>query len=52
MGTKQESLMLNGHNYGMWAQDMETLLKSKELWQFTKTLVPNPKDEQEGWQEG
>jgi len=28
MGSKKELVMLNGHNCGMWAQDMETLLKS------------------------
>jgi len=36
---------MNGHNYGMWAQDMESLLKSKVLWSFTKTMIPNLKDD-------
>lgn len=42
----KEPLVLNGHNYGMLARDIETLLKSKApLWQFIKTTVINPKDE-------
>jgi hypothetical protein len=32
MSSLQEPTVLNGHNYGMWAQDKETLLKSKFLW--------------------
>jgi hypothetical protein len=32
MSSKQELVVLNGHNYGMWAQDMEMVLKSKVLW--------------------
>jgi len=47
MSSKLEPVILNGHNYGVWAQDMETLLKSKGLWQFTKTAVPDPKDDQQ-----
>jgi hypothetical protein len=46
MSSKPEHVVLNGHNYGIWAQDMETLLKSKVLWQFTKIMVPDPKDDQ------
>jgi hypothetical protein len=47
MNSKREPLVLNFHNHGIWAQDMETLLKGKALWKFTKIVVPNPKDEQQ-----
>jgi hypothetical protein len=43
MSSKQEHVVLNGHNYGIWAQDMETLLKSKALVVVTKTMVPDLK---------
>jgi hypothetical protein len=39
--------VLDKHNHGMWAQDMNTTLKSKVLSQFTKTVIPNPRDEHE-----
>jgi hypothetical protein len=39
-------MVLNGQNYGIWAQDMETLLKNKALWQFTETMVLDLKDRQ------
>jgi hypothetical protein len=45
ISSKQEHMVLNGHNYGMWAQGMETLLKSKKLWYFTKPMVQDPKEE-------
>jgi hypothetical protein len=45
MGSKHELVALDKHNYGMWAVDMETLLKSKALLHFTKTVVLDPKDE-------
>ena len=34
------------HNYAIWWKDMETLLKSKALQQFTKTVIPDPKGDQ------
>jgi hypothetical protein len=45
MNSKPEPVVLDGHNYGIWAQGIETLLKSKALWQFSKITVPNPKDD-------
>ena len=47
LASKQEPVILNSHNYGMWAQDMETLLKSKALSQITKTTIPDPKHDQQ-----
>jgi hypothetical protein len=31
MSYKQEVMVLNGHNYGMWKKYMETLLRTKTL---------------------
>ena len=40
-------MVLNDDNCEIWTQDMEKLLKSKVLWHFTKTMIPNKKyDEQ------
>jgi len=39
--------MLNGYNYGMWTQDIKTLLNIKTLWLFIKIVVPYPKNEHE-----
>ena len=46
MSSKLELLTLNGHNYGFWAQDMETLLKIKGLWKYIKYRIPNTKNDQ------
>jgi hypothetical protein len=46
MCSKVEYVILNGHNYGIWAQYMDTRLKNKVLWQFTKTMIRNLKDDQ------
>ena len=46
MAPNQEHMILNGNNYGIWAQNMETLLKSKILWQFTKATIVGSKDDQ------
>jgi hypothetical protein len=42
-----DPVILNGSNYAIWAPDMETLLKSKEPWQYIKTVIPDPTDDQE-----
>ena len=34
MGSKPNIIVLNGHSYEIWAQDMETLLKSKVFWKL------------------
>jgi hypothetical protein len=47
MSSNPELVVLNGYNYGIWAQDMETPLMSKVSCQFTKTLVPKLKDGQQ-----
>jgi hypothetical protein len=46
MSSKQGLVVLNGHNYGVWAQDKETLLKSITLWHFTWIVVLDMKDDQ------
>ena len=44
MTSKIEHVVLNGNNYVIWVTDMETLLKRKGLWQFTKNTISNPID--------
>jgi hypothetical protein len=46
MASKIYLVFLNGLNYAIWAPDMETLLKRKGLWQYTKTAIPYLKDDQ------
>jgi hypothetical protein len=43
--SKKETMVLNDHNYGTWAQDMDTMFKSKVLYQFTMTTILYLKDE-------
>jgi len=45
MISRLEIVVINGHNYVIWAQYMKTLSKRKVLWQFTKTRVANSKDD-------
>jgi hypothetical protein len=40
MDSKINPVILKGSNYAVWALDMETLLKSKGLWKYTKTMIP------------
>jgi hypothetical protein len=47
MFSKVEPVILNGHNYGIWAQDMGTLLKSKVLSRFIETTILDLKDDQQ-----
>ena len=39
MGSKQEPVVLNGKNYGMQVQYINTFIKSQGLWDFTKNVV-------------
>ena len=39
MVSKIEPVVLNGHNYAIWETYMETLLKRKGLWFFTKNYI-------------
>lgn len=47
MASKIDSIVMNGSNYGVWAPNMETLLKRKGLWQYMKVLIANPINDQE-----
>jgi hypothetical protein len=47
MASKIDLVILNGSNYVVWAPDMETLLKSKGLWKYMKTVILDPIDDQE-----
>jgi hypothetical protein len=46
MDLKIDPIVLNGSNYAVWEPDMETLLKSKGLWKYTKIVIPDPTDDQ------
>jgi hypothetical protein len=39
-----DPIVLNGSNYEVWDLDIETLLKSKVLWQYTKVVILDPTD--------
>jgi hypothetical protein len=39
-------VVLNESNYVVWTPYMETLLKRKELWKYTKIVIPYPIDDQ------
>jgi hypothetical protein len=47
MALKIDHVVLNGSNYVEWEPNMETLLKSEGLWQYTKTMIPTPIDDHE-----
>jgi hypothetical protein len=44
MASKINPIFLNGSNYAVWAPDMETLLKIKGSWHYTKVVIPYPTD--------
>jgi ABC-type Zn uptake system ZnuABC Zn-binding protein ZnuA len=44
---KRELVVLHGDNYDTWEYDIVTSLKRKEMWQFTKMVDHDPKDEHE-----
>jgi hypothetical protein len=46
MALKIYPLVLNESNYVVWAPDMETLLKIKGLWQYTKVEIIDPTNDQ------
>jgi hypothetical protein len=37
-----DHVFLNGLNYAVWEPYMETLLKKKGLWKYTKFAIPDP----------
>lgn len=41
-----EPMILNGHNYVVWVQDMEIFMKIKALWKYKKALIPYPNVDQ------
>ena len=46
MASKIDHVILDGLNYAIWEPDMETMMKSKAIQQYTKTVIPNPSDDQ------
>jgi hypothetical protein len=42
MASKIYLVIMNKSNYIVWAPDMEVLLKSKGLWKYKKTVIPDP----------
>jgi hypothetical protein len=42
MASKIDPIFMNGSNYEVWAPYMETMLKSKGMWQYTKVTIPDP----------
>jgi hypothetical protein len=44
MSSKIDLIILNGLKYVIWSPNMETLLKSKGLWKYTKTVIPDLMD--------
>jgi len=47
MASKIDHVIMNGSSYEVWEPDMETILKSKGLWPYTKTVIPYPTNDQE-----
>jgi hypothetical protein len=47
MDSNIDLVVLNGSNYVVWEPYMETLLKSKELWKYTKIVILDPTNDQE-----
>jgi hypothetical protein len=41
MASMIDHVILNRSNYAVWETYMETLLKSKILWQYTNIVIPN-----------
>lgn len=46
MDSKIEPVVVDSLNYVVWETNMETLLKSKGLWQYTKVCILDPSDAQ------
>jgi hypothetical protein len=47
MDSNINPLVMNRSNYAVWEPHMETLLKSKGLFQYMKTVILDPTDDQE-----
>jgi hypothetical protein len=45
MDLKIYPVVLKISNYAVWAPNMETLLKSKGFWKYTKVVIPDLTDE-------
>lgn len=45
MDSKIDPIILDGLKYSIWVIDMETLLKRKGLYQYTKIIIPNSMDD-------
>jgi hypothetical protein len=43
MALEIDPVIMNGSNHAVCAMDMETLLKSKELWKYTNIVIVDPK---------
>ena len=46
MDSKIKQVILDSLNYVLWATDMETLLKGKDLWQYMKVSIPDSSNDQ------
>ena len=42
MASRIDPTVLDGLNYDVWVIDMEMLLKSKGLWKYMNTVIPDP----------
>jgi len=49
MASNIDLVILNKSNYVVSTPDMETLLNTKWLWKFTKTVIPDPTDDHENF---
>jgi hypothetical protein len=45
MASNIDHIVLNESNYVVWEPNMETLLKRKGLWQYTKVAISEPTDD-------
>ena len=46
MASKIDTIILDGINYTILAPDMETLMKIKWIWKYTKTTISDLSNEQ------
>jgi hypothetical protein len=47
MDSNIDPFIMNRSNFAVWAPSMETLLKTKGLWQYTKTVILDPTNDHE-----
>lgn len=45
MDSKVDSIFLDGRNYAIWVIDMEMLLESKGIWEYSKTSILDSMDD-------